>query len=216
MYSMASPKKHVVFDVVGTCVSFDAFFEAIEQTIGQKLLSHNVTAKFFGFAWMQAAELEHTMLLMSGRNTPYKEVFKALFYRVLFMAGIEDPRSFATDEERDMCQAGYSRLELRPGCREMMDKLKGNGFTIWCLTTGDAQRVGGYFKRAGFDMPANKLVSCHEFLPRDSAPSGSALLSSIKPSMESYKPMLDKFAPADQKWFAAAHMWDVSAAVQAG
>lgn len=213
---MASPKKHVVFDVVGTCVSFDAFFDAIEQTIGQKLLAHNVTSKFFGYAWMQAAEFEHTLLKMSGRNPPYKDVFKAIFYRVLFMAGIEEPRSFATDEERDNCHAGYSRLELRPGCREMMEKLKDAGFTIWCLTTGDAERVGGYFKRAGFDMPADKLVSCHEYLPRETSPSGTAILAASKPSMESYKPMLDKFAPEDQKWFAAAHMWDVSAAVKAG
>ncbi|OKL61874.1 hypothetical protein UA08_02276 [Talaromyces atroroseus] len=216
---MASPKKHVVFDVVGTCVSFDAFFDSIEQAIGPRLLAQNVTAKLFGFAWMQAAELEHTMLRMSKREKPYAEVFKALFYRILFMAGIDDPRSFATDEERDMCHAGYSKLELRPGCREMMEKLRENGFTVWCLTTGDAQRVGGYFKRAGFDMPAENLVSCHDFLKPGSSISESADTSSIefiKPSMGSYQPMLDKFAPADQKWFAAAHMWDVSAAVKAG
>ena len=213
---MASPQKHVVFDVVGTCVSFDAFYDAIEQTIGEKLRAHGVSSKFFGFTWKETAELEHLMLLMSGRNAPYKDMFKALFYRVLFMAGIEDPRSFATDEERDKCHAGYSQLGLRPGCVEMMQKLKDNGFTIWCLTTGDAQRVGGYFKQAGYDMPEDKLVSCHEFLPRDSSPSSAALLAAMKPSMDSYKRMLDRFSPDDEKWFAAAHMWDSSAAVKAG
>ncbi|EED23995.1 2-haloalkanoic acid dehalogenase, putative [Talaromyces stipitatus ATCC 10500] len=211
---MASPKKHIVFDVVGTCVSFDAFFDSIEQAIGPRLLAHNVTSKFFGFAWMQTAELEHTMLRMSQREKPYAEMFKALFYRVLYMAGIDNPRSFATDEERDMCHAGYSRLELRPDCKEMIEKLRDNGFTVWCLTTGDAQRVGGYFKRAGFDMPAENLVSCHDFL-KHGAPD-SYPLEFFKPSMSSYKHMLEKFAPTDQKWFAAAHMWDVSAAVKAG
>lgn len=215
---MATPKKHVVFDVVGTCVSFDAFFNGIEQAIGPRLRAHNLTAKFFGFAWMQSAELEYTLLLMSGQFTPYKEVFRSIFYRVLFMAGIESPRSFATDEERDLCQAAYSKLELRPGCREMLENLKNNGFTIWCLTTGDTERVGGYFKNAGIDMPSENLVSCHEFMQHDfsSSKNESSSLSIVKPSMGSYKSMLEKFAPDDQKWFAAAHMWDVSAAVKAG
>lgn len=215
---MSSLKKHIVFDIVGTCVSFDAFFDGIEQVIGPRLLVHNVTAKFFGFTWMQAAELEYTMLLMSGRYTPYKEVFKSLFYRILFMAGINDTRSFATDEERDMCQAAYSNLALRPGCREMMEKLRENGFTIWGLTTGDTQRVGGYFKRAGLEMPAESLVSCQEFMQHDSTTGTveSSALAIVKPSMGAYKSMLDKFTPEVQKWFAAAHMWDVSAALKAG
>lgn len=211
---MVRSNKHVVFDVVGTCVSFDAFFNAIDKVLGARLREHNVTARFFGFAWMQGAELEHTMMLMAGVETPYKDVFKGIFYRVLFMAGIQNPRSFATDEERDLCHAGYSQLELRPGCREMMEKLRGAGLTVWCLTTGDVARVGGYFQRAGLEMPRENLISCHDFkaarLPSQSA------LDVQKPSMGSYKAMLEKFSSNDQVWFAAAHMWDVSAAVKAG
>ncbi|PYH92286.1 putative 2-haloalkanoic acid dehalogenase [Aspergillus ellipticus CBS 707.79] len=213
-----SSQKHIVFDVVGTCVSFDAFFAAIDATIGPRLRAHTITPKFFGFAWMQVAELESTQLLMSGRYTPYADVFRAVFYRVLFMAGISDPRAFATDDERDRCHAGYSRLGLRPGCSAMMDKLRENGFTVWCLTTGDPGRVGGYFTRAGINMPTENLVSCFTFMAHDSnAGAGeSASLGVTKPSMGAYKPMLDRFASEDQKWFAAAHMWDVSAAVKAG
>ncbi|KAJ5543788.1 hypothetical protein N7513_003372 [Penicillium frequentans] len=211
---MNAPQKHAVFDVVGTCVSFDVFLNTIDQVLGPRLLAHNVNAKVFGFAWMQASELESLMLHMSKRNTPYKEVFNALFYRVLFMSGIENPRSFATDEERDLCQDAYTKLELRPNCRAMMEKLRNHGFTIWCLTTGDTERVGGYFKRAGFEMPAENLVSCHQFMKHDSALESP--LAMMKPSMGSYQPMLEKFAPEDQKWFVAAHMWDVSAAVKAG
>ncbi|KAJ6172199.1 hypothetical protein N7470_001266 [Penicillium chermesinum] len=191
---MSGSQKHIVFDVVGTCVSFDAFFEGIDRVL--------------------AAELEDVMLLMSKRHHPYKETFKSLFYRVLYMAGIDNPRSFATDEERDLCQAAYSQLELRPGCREMIEKLRANGFTVWCLTTGDRERVGGYFKRAGLDMPDENLVSCHDFTQSRSSPSGTKHIT--KPAMETYEQMLARFAPEDQKWFAAAHMWDVSAAVKAG
>ncbi|KAJ5300957.1 uncharacterized protein N7443_005959 [Penicillium atrosanguineum] len=211
---MHVPKKHIVFDVVGTCVSFDVFLNAIEKILGPRLMQHSVNSKVFGFAWMQASELESLMLHMSKRSVPYKEVFKALFYRVLYLSGIEEPRSFATDEERDICQDAYSKLELRPDCRAMMERLRSNGFTIWCLTTGDTERVGGYFKRAGFDMPAENLVSCHQFMKHESALDFP--LAMVKPSMGSYQPMLQKFGSEDQKWFVAAHMWDVSAAVKAG
>ncbi|CAK7246342.1 MAG: hypothetical protein STHCBS139747_007969, partial [Sporothrix thermara] len=213
---MATPQKHVVFDVVGTCVSFDAFFAAIERVLGPRLHARGIPAKLLGFAWMQSAELEHTMLLMSGRDTPYKEMFKEIFYRVLYMAGIDDPRSFATDAERDECQAGYSQLDLRPGCAEMLEKLRGAGFNVWCLTTGDAARVGGYFERAGINMPRDRLVSCHDFKQRQHLQDIRSTLDVFKPAMGSYNAMLEYFAPEDEKWFAAAHMWDVSAAVKAG
>ncbi|KAI2722541.1 hypothetical protein CBS147332_3470 [Penicillium roqueforti] len=209
-----SPRKHAVFDVVGTCVSFDFFIDTIEDILGPRLRANQLSANAFGYAWMQAAELESLMLQMSKRCVPYKKVFKALFYRVLYLSGIQNPRSFATDEERDICQDAYSKLELRPDCRAMMEKLRKNGFTIWCLTTGDTERVGGYFKRAGFEMPAENLVSCHQFMKYESEMESP--LDMVKPSMGSYQPMLDKFEPEDDKWFVAAHMWDVSAAVKAG
>ncbi|PIG85962.1 putative 2-haloalkanoic acid dehalogenase [Aspergillus arachidicola] len=148
-----TPKKHVVFDVVGTCVSFDAFYNCIDRVIGDKLRAQCITPRFFGFSWMTAAELEFTFLSISERYKPYKEVITALFYRTLHMAGIEDPRSFATEAERDQCVQGYSGLELRPGTRECFAKLREAGFTVWCLTTGDTRRVRGYFERAGVDMP---------------------------------------------------------------
>ncbi|KAE8155144.1 HAD-like domain-containing protein [Aspergillus avenaceus] len=196
-------KKHVVFDVVGTCVSFDAFYNRINEAIGNKLLAHNITARFFGFSWMTAAELEFTFLSISERYKPYKEVITALFYRTLFMAGIEDPRSFATDAERDLCVQGYSELELRPGTRDCFAKLRDAGFTVWCLTTGDTRRVRGYFERAGVDMPLENFISCDS--------QGVA-----KPALAAYRPAIEQFAADDVKWFAAAHMWDVSAAVKVG
>lgn len=195
--------KHVVFDIVGTCVSFDAFFDGIEKAIGDKLRPHNITSKFFGYSWMTAAELEFTFLSISERYKPYNSVLKALFYRTLWMAGIEDPRTLVTEKERDLCIKGYSELQLRPGAKECFATLRSEGFTIWCLTTADLQRVQGYFEKGGVEMPLENFISCDS--------TGLA-----KPALEAYKPAFAKFTAEDDKWFAAAHMWDVSAAMKVG
>jgi 2-haloacid dehalogenase len=198
-----APSKHVVFDVVGTLVSFEAYFSQINKTIGQKLLSHTITAQTFGYTWMTAAELEFTFLSISSRYRQYKDVLAAIFYRTLFMLGVSSPQREFTDEERDACIAGYSLLEVRPGAIECLQTLRDGGFTVWALTTGDPTRVLGYFNKGGVEFPRENFITC------DTA--GVA-----KPALASYKPALEKFADEDQKWFAAAHMWDVSAAVKAG
>ena len=198
-----SGRKHVVFDVVGTCVSFDVFYDTIDRVIGDKLAANNTAAPFFGFSWMTAAELEFTFLSVSERHKPYKEILKALFFRTLHMAGIATPREFATDAERDQCVQAYSELKLRPGTKSCFDILRNGGFTVWCLTTGDIKRVRGYFEHSGVDMPLENVISCDTH--------GLA-----KPALAAYKPAFDRFAPDDDKWFAAAHMWDVSAATKAG
>lgn len=198
-----APQKHVVFDVVGTCVSFDAYFDRINNVIGDRLRTHSINAKHFGFSWQTAAELEYTFLSIAESYRPYKEVLKATFYRSLWMAGIADPRAFATDAERDQCVEGYSTLQLRPGTQESFDILRREGFTVWCLTTGDIQRVRGYFERAGVHMPLENFISCD----------GKGV---AKPAPQAYRLALDQFGPHDDKWFAAAHMWDASAAAKAG
>ncbi|KAL4805160.1 HAD-like domain-containing protein [Aspergillus unguis] len=195
--------KHIVFDIVGTCVSFDAYFAAIDRTIGPKLLAHNITPQFFGYSWMTAAELEFTFLSLSERYKPYKSILEAVFYRTLYMAGVKDPRALVTEQERDECIKGYWSLGLRHGIKECFEKLRENGFTIWCLTTGDTARVKGYFERGGVDMPVENIVSCDN--------QGVA-----KPALAAYRPTFERFGEDDEKWFAAAHMWDVSAAVKVG
>ncbi|KAF4635579.1 hypothetical protein G7Y89_g2514 [Cudoniella acicularis] len=195
--------KHVVFDIVGTCVSFDAYETSIANAIGPKLLAHNITPKFFSYSWMTGAELEFTFLSISERYKPYKEILKAMFYRTLWMAGISDPRALVTEEERNLCIQGYSELKLRPGAAECFAKLRSAGFTVWCLTTADLKRVQGYFEKGGVDMPVEKFISCDS--------TGLA-----KPALGAYMPALAQFEKGDEKWFAAAHMWDVSAAVKVG
>ncbi|GFF38877.1 haloacetate dehalogenase H-2 [Aspergillus lentulus] len=195
--------KHIIFDVVGTCVSFDAYFASIAATIGPKLSTYNITPKHFGYTWMTAAELEFTFLSISESYRPYKDVMRALFYRSLFMAGVPDPRSVFTDEERDACIAGYASLQLRPELVNAFEKLRDAGFEVWCLTTGDVERVRGYFTRAGVEMPVERVLSCDG-------------LRVAKPALGAYRAAIEKIGGDDEKWFAAAHLWDVSAAVRAG
>jgi 2-haloacid dehalogenase len=200
---MTAPLKHVVFDVVGTCVSFDAYYERIDSVLGAKLRQHHVTPRHFGYTWQTAAELEFTFLSIAGSYKAYKDVLRGLFYRTLSLCGIADTRALATEEEREQCIQGYHDLQLRPGCREMFQLLRDNGFTVWCFTTGDVQRVRGYFERASVDMPLENFMSCDN-------------IGVAKPALPAYQAVWQRLGADDVKWFAAAHMWDVAAATKVG
>ena len=203
---MPTPRGIVVFDIVGTLVGFESWHKIIEQEIGPKLATHNMTAQMFGYTWMTHAELEYTFLCMSERYTTYSEVMKATFYRTLGMAGVADPRKVFSDDERERCQAGYAAMELRPGAKECIGILRVAGFDVRCLTTADLGRVQGYFRRGGVEMPAEKFVSCDQ--------GGVA-----KPALAAYRPVFERCkgeVGQEKTWFAAGHMWDVAAARKVG
>jgi 2-haloacid dehalogenase len=200
---MTQTKKHVVFDVVGTCVSFDAYYQRIDRVMGAKLREHTITAQHFGFTWQTAAELEFTFLSIQGSYKPYHAVLRGLFYRTLMLCGVSKPRDLATDEEREECIEGYSSLELRPETQACFQHLRSNGFTVWAFTTGDIKRVRGYFERAGVDMPMGNFITCDS-------------VGVAKPALGAYEAVWKHLGSEDVKWFAAAHMWDVSAATKVG
>ncbi|GAB7327651.1 hypothetical protein MBLNU13_g11488t1 [Cladosporium sp. NU13] len=200
---MPLPAKHVVFDVVDTCVSFDAYYQRIESVLAPELRDHTITAQHFGFTWQTAAELEFTFLSISGSYKSYKDVLRGIFYRTLSLCGVAEPRKIATDEQREQCIDGYSSLELRPGFAEAFQYLRDNGFMVWCFTTGDMQRVKGYFERAGVEMPLENTVTCDD--------AGVA-----KPTLPAYESVYKRFGADDVKWFAAAHLWDVAASTKVG
>ena len=199
---MAPPQKHVVFDVVGTCMSYDAIFDALDARLGDRLRAQCIKPKLLGYTWFEAAEREYTYLSISGRYTRFYDVFSSLFYRILWMAGVEEPREFASDEDLAYILAQFMKLEARPGIAECFQLLRDNGFTVWAFTAGDVKRVRGYFLNNGIDMPEGNFMSC------DSLKRG-------KPDPASYRPLLEKFGQ-EEAWFAAAHMWDVSAAKSTG
>ncbi|VTT56069.1 unnamed protein product [Fusarium fujikuroi] len=150
------------------------------------------------------AEREYAYLSLHGHYVQFLKLFEALFYRCLHYAGVENPRSFAAAEDVAYLMNEFKELKLRDGAAECIQKLRDAGFTVWCFTTGDISRVGGYFSKAGVDMPAENLLSCDT--------NGVA-----KPCPEAYGPILNKLSTSESKpWFAAAHLWDVSGAKSAG
>ncbi|KAF3763677.1 putative 2-haloalkanoic acid dehalogenase [Cryphonectria parasitica EP155] len=200
---MVTGGKHVVFDIVGTCVGYEAWYEAIEGQIGDRLKAHGINTRLFAFAWLESSEREFTFLDLSGRYSPYFPVFRSLFHRVLAQVGVPNVRQEFSDEDADVCAAGYAALRARPGVAEAWQKLRDAGFTVWALTTGDKQRVRGYLSRAGLEVADENFVTCDGLDVR-------------KPAPKAYRYVLDKFTGAEQTWFAAAHMWDASGAKASG
>ena len=200
---MSNTKNNVVFDVVGTCVSYDVFVDAIDEQLGAKLRAQGIKPKLLAYAWMEAAEKEYTYLSISGGYKPFGAVFQPLFYRMLWMAGIKEPREFATDEECLYIVEAYKRLSARPGLAECFAKLRDAGFTVWAFTSGDVARVRGYFVQNNIDIPLENLTSCDT-------------LGIGKPDPNAYRSLLQNFKGCEKPWFAAAHTWDAGAARRNG
>lgn len=186
-------------------MSYEAFFEALEARMGERFRAHNVGTRLFGYAWMEAGEKEYTYLTISGAEyVKFFDIFRSIFYRTLHQAGIKEPRKFATDEDRESLLASYRTLRPREGLQECFSKLREAGYTVWCLTSGDTQRVNGYLASGGVDFPSDNFVSC------DTIGVG-------KPEPRSYKYILDRFPQEGlNAWFGAAHMWDTSGARHVG
>ncbi len=130
---------------------------------------------------------------MSGSYTPGNKTFPALFYRILWQCGIENPREFANDKDLAAIMEGHSDMRMRDGAAECVKKLRDAGFTVWGLTMDNRETVAGYFERSGIDMPRENLHSC------DSTGIG-------KPDPRAYQPLLERLSKeGGTPWFAAAH-----------
>ncbi|CAG9953636.1 unnamed protein product [Clonostachys rosea f. rosea IK726] len=199
---MSNIRKHVVFDIVGTIVTYDSVLDALEKRMGDRLRDEGVKPSMLGYMWFEVSEREYTYLSITGRYTSFYDVFTSLFYRMLWIGGIQDPRSFASDEDLAFIIGHIEDLPLRAGAAECLQLLRDAGFTIWAFTAGDRQNVRGYFLKNGIEMPLENFVSCDD--------TGVG-----KPALDAYRPLLERLGD-DEKWFAAAHMWDVSSAKQAG
>jgi 2-haloacid dehalogenase len=197
--------KHIAFDIVGTLVSYEHFFSAIDQRLGSKLKPHNVSPRLLGFAWLESVEREITFLRMSGKQVSFAQVFEALFFRILHFAGVPEPHSIATEDDAKYFVQEYKNCEARPNAKECVDKLKEAGWTVWAFTSGDRERVTGYLKRGNVNIDSEHIVTCEE-------------IGASKPAIKAYELLREKIGGKenDDLWFAAAHGWDVSAAGRAG
>jgi 2-haloacid dehalogenase len=201
-------RKHVVWDIVGTCVSYDAPVRTVTALLGSVLSKHGISPAAFVHLLNETAEREYTFLSISNAYTPYFTCMRRLFYRVLRSAGVPDPREVVGESDVDAVMDSFAHLEVRPGVEECWKRLRAEGFTMWAFTAGDASSVQGMLEKGGVVLPVEQFRSC------DSTGVG-------KPSSESYRPLLQELrADADgedvETWFAAAHQWDVSAAKRSG
>ena len=195
--------KNIVFDVVGTLACYDELYNGIDARLGDKLRAEGIKPSLLGYTWIEVAEREYTYLSMAGAYKPFDTVFEAVFYRVLFSAGIEDPKAFASADDLAFIMEANSRMKLRDGAVECITILREAGFTVWAMTAADKERVRGYFANAGLDLPAENLLSSDD--------TGIG-----KPALNGYVPLYEQLAKEGKPWFAAAHKWDVSAAHRVG
>jgi 2-haloacid dehalogenase len=199
-----SSSKQIAFDIVGTLVSHDHFYAVIDQRLGPALKPHNISAQLFGFAWLESAEREYTFLSLSGKYVPFAQVFEAIFFRVLHFAGVSDPRSLASEDDVKYFVQEYKKCEVRPGAKECIEKLKDAGWTVWAFTSGDRERVTGYFEKGSISIDGAHIVTCDE-------------IGVGKPEIKAYEKLKERIGIKEgDLWFAAAHGWDVSAAGRAG
>ncbi|KAG0678941.1 hypothetical protein C6P40_001461 [Pichia californica] len=194
----------VVFDIIGTCIGYDVMIQAITDRIGERLKEHNCNAEIFFNAWGAACERDFSYLSQIGSYQPTKKILKSIFFRTLYHAGIKEPKEFATEEDLEFLSNEWLKLKCREELPELWKNLRDNGFTIWCLTDGDKERVKGYFTNSKLEMPDENIISC------DSLGIG-------KPTPEVYTFMLNKLPNKGlDAWFAAAHAWDCCAAKKSG
>lgn len=198
--TIMSPK-HIVFDVVGTLVSHEHFYNVISSRLGPALMPYNISGRLLGYAWLETAEREYTYLSLSGRYVPFAKVFQAIFFRVLHFAGVPEPRSVASGEDVEYLIKEYKNCTVRPGAKECIDRLRESDWTVWAFTSGDRERVRGYFQKANIAIDNEHTITCDD-------------VGAGKPEAKAYKGVKDKIGAGkgEPLWFAAAHGWDVSAA----
>ena len=75
--------KHIAFNVVGTLISLDHLFTALESHFSARLHDLGIQPKFLATCWLKTADPEYTFLSLSGYAIPFPKILSALFYRIL-------------------------------------------------------------------------------------------------------------------------------------
>lgn len=203
---MPSTQKHIVFDVVGTLVAYDTLTTTLTTLLGPKLLAQHITPAHLIATWFEVAEREYAYLSIANAYLPFDTCFENLFFRTLHVAGIAEPKGFASQGDVEALMRAYRSLSPREGARECVAALEKAGFTVWGLTAGSEAVVKGYLEQGEVGIAEGRLFSCDE--------GGVG-----KPDLRAYKPLWERLsgdADVGEVWFAAAHAWDVSAARRVG
>jgi 2-haloacid dehalogenase len=108
--------KNVIFDVVGTIVSYNTLINTMETRLGERLRAEGVKPSLLTNTWIEVAERAYTYLSMSGKYVPFVQCMAQLFYRVLYLADIPNPRIFATDEDVQALMDAYKKSHYAAPC----------------------------------------------------------------------------------------------------
>ncbi|ODV97474.1 hypothetical protein PACTADRAFT_30929 [Pachysolen tannophilus NRRL Y-2460] len=194
----------IVFDIVGTLISYENCIAEIEKQLGDRFKADNINASLFFFFWLAGAERDYSYLSQSNNYQPFSKIMEYTFYRSLFFAGIKTPRHYCSqDEVNEIIKIGFFNLRARKQTEETLKLLAEYGFTTYFLTDASSERVLNYFKKSGIEISSENLISC------DSIDAG-------KPEAIVYQTMSKRLPDKhkNDKWFFAAHMWDSCAARQ--
>ncbi|KAJ7750101.1 haloacid dehalogenase [Mycena maculata] len=194
----------VVFDVVGTCFSYDSICDNLQDLFTSQASLNGTTPppKLFFSAWTVNAEVDFQYLSVVEQFRSHSTLLKKAFYKTLSDAGM--PLHCLSESDVDLLISQYSEsLTPRPGLSEMMQTLRAGGFTVWCCSDASPERVQAYFEKAGINMPAKNLLSCN-------------MCAAAKPDPKVYKMVKEKLNGASVAVFAAAHAWDLAGARREG
>lgn len=185
--------KSICFDVIGTCFSFDAIIEAIDQELSTILAPSNTSAKALFFSWFYAGQRDFTYLSQSNSYKPIAVVLKSTFRRSLKILDITEEVS---DASLDKIMSAFAHPRPRDGLFDCIAGLEASHHQVIAVTNGSREATEGYF------APHPVLVkSCDE-------------IKVAKPDDRVYQ--VAKEVCTGEKWFVAAHAWDLLPARNAG
>ncbi|PWN37425.1 HAD-like protein [Meira miltonrushii] len=197
----------IAFDIIGTCFTYDAGLQALEQRLGEKLRGAGISPNIFYAAWRFLADRDANYIRsIDGKHVPFLKVLKYTFTQTLFQSDIQNAKSFAKEEDIDYIVSQYGKLQPREGMEEMFTILRQNGFTVWACSDADVNRLNDCFASTSITIPKDRIISADA-------------MGRSKPDKVVYDSALRQMkdvVPNDVYIFAAAHAWDLAGARQSG
>ncbi|KAK4691870.1 hypothetical protein P7C70_g9249, partial [Phenoliferia sp. Uapishka_3] len=190
----------VVFDVLGTCFSFDASVNALRALLGAELAAAGANPVLIVDDWFHSAQRDFTYVSMSGN--PIGIVLKACLPRNLLMAGVLPPEPH-TSFTADLLAPVYATLpamDPRPSLSACSSTFLETGkFRLLAATNGGAESTRGLFDRAlGKEQSAKwGVFSCDANQVAKPAPA----------VYENIWKHLGLMGEERKGWFVASHTW---------
>ncbi|KDE04650.1 hypothetical protein MVLG_04948 [Microbotryum lychnidis-dioicae p1A1 Lamole] len=199
----------IVFDVLGTCFSFDPAIDAVREMFPEKF-SSEAHARSVIDDWFHSSQRDFVYLSMNGGYTPIAQILKATLPRVLQMNQIT--ATTLTQDDLSPVLSIIPSLPPRPSlveCSALLLAAENPSFQLMAATNGADKTTRGFYKSALGDEEAEKWMyfSCDEIEVAKPAP---VVYEAI------WERLRSKALGKDGGWFVASHTWDLYAAKKAG